>query len=457
MDLVLQSGFLFDRYPIGVIDAVALGIPREEVIKHVLDNGYNVVLSLTADASRTIDLEFLGILKQETGARIALSGGYVLYEWRDLFNDFSCIDAVLLNYGTDDFLRYLNSPKGETVDNIVYRENGTLKIGPVTQRKDHFHLPLPRHELFPLKRYFYPYGTRKPCASIITTLGCPFNCAFCTNRREGAIRFERRDVANVMEEIRYISSLGIQEVNFRDFTFNAVPEDTRELCRMLIRERLPLVWQCQSRVDCVSREDLLLWKKAGCYLIGFGIESGDEGLLSAYNKGTSLAKIRETFRNCHQLGIRSFGFFILGLPGDNEETILKTIDFAKELPIDYVSFSIAMPFLGTKLRENAIDRGLIDPRIRDLNNGEGFPLMDLTGLSTTHLDRLRQRAYSEFYFRPSIILRRLFMARSLSEIWGLFREGFSLLLKMSARLFTPHNSSSKSKVKMLTFSRAMKP
>jgi radical SAM superfamily enzyme YgiQ (UPF0313 family) len=241
------------------------------------------------------------------------------------------------------------------------------------------------------------------------------------------IGYQYRSVDNVMEELRYVKTLGKKEVYFDDQTFGANKPRTLELCARMKEERLGLGWVCFSRVDLITEDLLSPMQESGCHTIMLGVESANDAILAAYRKGYTTAQVRDAFERCRRRKIRTVATFILGLPEETEETARATINFARALNSDFASFNVAVPRVGTDLRSVAIRDRLIPS---DLS------VMDQTGLSIAmpsrlltkdQLKNIRMQAIKEYYLRPGYLWRRLAGIASFYELKEHLSEGWALL------------------------------
>jgi radical SAM superfamily enzyme YgiQ (UPF0313 family) len=230
-----------------------------------------------------------------------------------------------------------------------------------------------------------------------------------------------------MEELRYVTSLGIKDVFFTDFTFEVRRDNTLELCRRIVEEGLDLTWVCSSRANTLD-EELLSWmKRAGCHTILLGVESGDEKLLNDYSKGVTKQQMRNTFTLCRKLKIRTLAHFIIGLPGETEETAQKTIEFSKELDSDIASFNVAVPALGTPLREQALKQGWLKNGTLEFDASDSYPVIETPVFSKEQAWAWRNRAVKKFYFRPSYLWKMAVSSRSAYEWKVLLLNGIAVL------------------------------
>jgi len=195
----------------------------------------------------------------------------------------------------------------------------------------------------------------------------------------------------------------------------------------MIGNKFNFYWSCSSRVDILDENLLKLMKQSGCHTIQFGVESGSQKILDRYNKKFTLEQVKKTFSLCHKLGIRTMAHFILGLPGENERTILKTINLAKELKCDFAAFNIASPRIGTELRKEAIkNKWLTSSNLSRTDSSLTYPVIKTEELSPEKLWELRNKAIRDFYFRPSYIMKKILHLNSLNELKILSRQAFLL-------------------------------
>ena len=178
-----------------------------------------------------------------------------------------------------------------------------------------------------------------------------------------------------------------------------------------MERNLGVTWNCTTRVDCIDRELLEIMKKAGCYNISYGVESGSERVLKLIKKGITKERIRDVFKWTKEVGIESVGFFIIGLPTQTKEEVLETIEFAKEIDPDYVQFTLVNPHPDTELYELCKQNGKVS--IGDFSNFKTYSSVDAelpfipNTLTEKELKSLYKKAYISFYFRPKYINKRI--------------------------------------------------
>jgi radical SAM superfamily enzyme YgiQ (UPF0313 family) len=236
------------------------------------------------------------------------------------------------------------------IEGLYFRCNGELAQNPERPLiRDLDALPYPARHLLELKRYGLVTPDGQPMISILSSRGCPYNCSYCFKGIVGRI-YRQRSAENIIAELRQvIAGYGVRNFYFIDDLFAVNERRLRELTQRLIDEKLDIRWQCLDRVDKVTPELLGLMYRAGCRELHYGIESGNQQVLDAIGKRITLEQVRQAVKWTHDSGILVKGYFMLGLPGDTEETMEQTIQFASELELDEAMFSLTTPFPGTRL------------------------------------------------------------------------------------------------------------
>jgi anaerobic magnesium-protoporphyrin IX monomethyl ester cyclase len=169
--------------------------------------------------------------------------------------------------------------------------------------------------------------------------------------------FRARSAANIVDEIESIVGFGYDRVWFADDCFTLNRERVRDVCNEILMRELDVSWECLSRVDTMDREVAAQMKRAGCVRVFFGIESGNDGVLGVMKKQITVGQARKAVYEAKAAGLQIGAFFIIGYPGENDESVLDTVRFASGLPLDYLSFTLPYPIPGTALFERVKDKG----------------------------------------------------------------------------------------------------
>ncbi|OJX39548.1 MAG: radical SAM protein [Chloroflexi bacterium 44-23] len=296
------------------------------------------------------------------------------------------------------------------IKGLAWRDNETIVVN--AQRpfiKDLNDLPIPLHDLLPYKKYIMPL-IKGPFTFIVTSRGCTAGCIFCIKHVSYQFSVRLRDPEKIMEELWVLKKLGINNVHMYADLFTASRDQVVGLCNLMIESDINMKWTCNSRVDYVDEEELQLMAKAGCHLISWGIESGSEQVLKHARKGAYTDKALRALTWSRAAGIKNWGYFIIGLPTETEETIQMTIKFAKSLPLDIALFHVAAPYPGTPFFFEVVENGWFRPGTRweqvDMDKGT---VLDYPGLPAEKLLYWQKRAFREWAFRPGPVFTYLKM------------------------------------------------
>jgi radical SAM superfamily enzyme YgiQ (UPF0313 family) len=208
----------------------------------------------------------------------------------------------------------------------------------------------------------------------------------------------------VLAELWSLKKLGINNVMLYADLFTVNRDHVVSICKAMIEEKIDIKWMCNSRVDYVDEEMLSLMGRAGCHMISWGIESGSEEILKRARKGASPDKAERALRWAKRAGIKNFGYFIVGLPGETEETIKQTIAFSKQLPLDVAIFHIAAPYPGTPFFYEVVENGWFRPGTNwEQVDMDKSTVLDYENLSAEQLNYWQRRATREWALRPGPI------------------------------------------------------
>jgi radical SAM superfamily enzyme YgiQ (UPF0313 family) len=306
-------------------------------------------------------------------------------------------------------------------------------------------LPWPARDLLPpLDSYqmtMFQYA-EWPATTIYTSRGCPYSCIFCERREILGNKFRVHSPGYVVDEIEHlIDHYGIREIFFYDDTFTLDKRRVKGICKELLARDITISWNISTHVNTVDRELLHLMRKAGCWQIAYGVETGDPRVMQDIMKGTDITTVRERIEWTVEAGIVAKGLFMIGHPTDSPESIDRTIEFARSLPIASANFKITTPFVGTPLRDMAADYGEL--AASDYRNFMGDPstaVFVTNGLTHEYLLGVQRRAYHRFYSQPGRLLR---IARSMAGRKNLSKwvEGARIMARLSRQQsFGPERS-----------------
>jgi radical SAM superfamily enzyme YgiQ (UPF0313 family) len=277
--------------------------------------------------------------------------------------------------------------------------------------KDLDELPFPAWDLVDTGRYRLPFSNRR-FLLVASARGCPYGCTFCANKVYYGARLRRRSPQRIVDEIQWIvEELGITDFLIWSESFTNDQEYAIETAEEIIRRGLKIDWVSNSRVDTVSPRLLKTIKEAGCWMIGFGIESGNQQVLDSVRKGTTIAQAVEAVRMAQEVGLEVTGHCVLGFPGETLETMQETVDFAKFLKLDYVQFYCAVAFPGSPLFKECQENGWLDEsdwKYYEQNSS----VITTPQLTAEQVMAAREKAFRGYYKQPRVVLSTLGKIRS---------------------------------------------
>ena len=319
-------------------------------------------------------------------------------------------------------------PALASMKGLAYRENGRVKVNmdrPFVKNLDD--LPIPLHHLLPLKSYRIPM-VKGPYTFIVTSRGCTAGCTYCIKHVSYQYSVRLRSPEKIVEEIKVLKDLGITNIHMYADLFTVSRDQVRGISQGLIDADLKVKWTCNSRVDYVDEELLKLMARAGCWYISWGLESANEQILKHARKGTNPARAKQSLLWAKQAGIKNWGYFIIGLPGETRESIQETIDYSKHLPLDIALFHIAAPYPGTPFFFEVLKNGWFRKGTQwEQVDMDKSTVLDYPGLPAEVLEKEAKRAFREWALRPGPMWTYLKSINSLSVVKSALEIGFGVL------------------------------
>lgn len=357
---------------------------------------------------------------------------------REAFDGRPALDAVLrgeYEWACEELAR------GETFESIAgltWRDRSAGGDGAVRRNPDRpfepdlDKFPFPARHLIKNELYIRP-DTGEPQTTVVTNRGCPYGCVFCLAGQVAGKKNRYRSADNVVAELREcVERHGVRSFLFRSDLFTQRKEWVVDLCRAIIDAGLDIDWAANSRVDSLDEEMLGWMKRAGCWILAFGVESGVPEHLRLMRKKVEPEQSVRAIRLARKAGILSSVYMLMGMPWESEASIRANIRFFSRLDADFTEIFYIYPFPGTPLYELAVSEGLLAPGEIPAD-AYAAPAMATRHLTREQLAQWRKRALRRFYLRPRYLSRTLWRAVRERTLLNYIRYGFQELRE----IFTP--------------------
>ncbi len=332
--------------------------------------------------------------------------------------EYTVCDLVLTIRDNKDFSQ---------IKGLSCRKNGGIIHNPSREFiKDLDKLPYPAWDLVDLPKYILPFNSEQ-FVLIIPARGCPHKCIFCNSKAYYGSTLRLRSEKNVVDELEWVKNkFGISNFLFWTESFTLNKKYALGIADEILRRKLKVTWVCNSRVDNVDQELLSKFKEAGCWLIGYGIESGDENVLRRTEKGIHINQAIKAVSLAKKNGLEVVAYYVLGLPGESKKSIKKTINLADKLDTDFAQFYCAVPYPGCDLYEEAKAENWLNTN--DWAKFEqSYSVLDMDGITAKAVMSFRKTAYLRFYFHPRRIYKILKRIKSKRMFLNLIRMGKDFL------------------------------
>lgn len=431
-------------YSCALIDADILRLETENVLHRVPTDTRLIGLYLNS-FNYTAVLTTCRTLRQERQGSVVILGGPLASAAPQMvLSEIPCHGLVRGEgeYAVIKIMENMNSgspPFGPNVMGAAYHSPDTadLIMNPVERISNLDELPFPSFHLLPPLSSYRSRARKKPVGTIVTSRGCAYECIFCSKDI-----FQRRVVfrsaSNVLNEVDYlVKRHGIRQLDILDDNFAAKKSHMESILDGLIERHYDLAINLQPgiRPEFVDESLLRKMKTAGVFKLAFGIESADPEVLKICRKKLDLDKTKEAARLARKQGLVVSGYFIIGLPGETDESFRRTLEFAREAGFDVCNFAMAIPFVGTELYRMVEQSGkfLVDTtRNIDVGFFAGTPFYELGNIRAEDVARRYWAAYREFYsIRRQI--KMLSQIRSRHELLWQIGAGLEIVKVMLKR------------------------
>lgn len=391
-----------------IIDCYAEPAPAEVVLDKILAKHPDIVGFSCTTSSFLEGYQVAERLKERCPEIVTVFGGaHACTIGAPLLDSYHAIDYLVIGEGEQTMLELaLSGARNvEKIPGIAYRKEGRGTL--TTQREliaDLDSLPFPAYHLLPNfpKRYTLPLFSfpTAPNTSIISSRGCPYSCSYC-DRSVFARGFRFNSPEYIIEHVAMLNrNYGIRHVFFYDDLFTFDRKRVQRFCELKKEKQLKVTYNCIARLEHVDQELLTLLKDSGCWQLNFGIESGDPEVLKKHRKFFGLDEVGHKLQMVKEAGMRVKGLFMIGLPGEDEAAIRRTIEYALSLPLEEINVTKFTPFPGAPIYKSVREQGEFD---------ENWPLMNCMnfvfvphGMTKDQLENLYDEFIRRFYHRTRI-------------------------------------------------------
>jgi radical SAM superfamily enzyme YgiQ (UPF0313 family) len=414
-----------------IIDGNILNLDFSKVIKKIKEFSPDLLgFSVTTSTFHNV-LVWVKTIKRIIKTPIIV-GGALLDLYPEEVMQHKEVDYAIAGsslYSLPEFLKAFSNNKDlTTVPGLYFRIGNKLIINEEKEAKNDINeLPFPARALLPNHRYYSPFSCKKNFTALLTSKGCMFRCAYCCLPERLQLR-RTEDVIEEMTECYY--RFNIRDIDFYDSVFSANKERTIDLCQKIREKKFDFTWTVRTHINCVDGELLKEMSASGCRMIMYGIESTNQLILKNLNRpAMSINRIRDVVSLTRRAGISSFGFFMLGSPGETRATIEDTFRVSRKLGFDFVQFSRLTVIPGTQLYEDYLNVHKNDYWSRFIHySNQNLPDIIQTQLPTDAVIRYVKKANLGFYLAPWRIIKIILRLKSYRQLINHVKAGVNMLL-----------------------------
>ncbi len=412
LGLAYLASMVRDEHDVKIVDSLAEDLNYEDV-ERIIKSYDPDLIGITSTTSMMPDAYIISKMAKKINedVKIVMGGPHVTFTPERTFKECPCIDYIVRGESELTFKELVDAlDKNRDPSNIL---GLSINMGDKVKNnlarpliKDVDSIPIPSYDLLPMDKYQadgVKFGT------IMTSRGCPFNCAFCSSSLQFGKRWRGHSDSRVIEELKILhEEYGRKEIEFLDDTFTLNRPRATRISKIIRKEGLDISWTASSRVDIFTNEVAEALKDGGCHTVYFGIESGSQKTLDFIGKRITPEQSLAAVKKAKSHKLHALGAFIIGFPEETKDDIKKTIKFSKKVGVDYAQFTVATPYPGTRLWNYAMARNLILTfNWRKYTTLD--PVIKLMHFTTQEITKFLQWAYVSFYVRPIYLLKDLIM------------------------------------------------
>lgn len=327
--------------------------------------------------NRFDSLKLAGLVKKiRPSCFVVLGGPHATHRYHEILSSNDSVDVVVIGEGEETFselagcLAHKKADALDSIRGIAFKRAGSIVTTP--SRK-----PLADLDALPIPAAFIDdaigLDSHRQLEFLITSRGCPASCTFCSSPRFWGRALRFRSPRSIVDEIRFIRErFGLIYYSIRDDTFTADRERVLDFCRLILREKVHILWNCQSRVNAVDDEILFWMKKAGCECVQFGVESGSQKVLCSLGKTITREQIRNAAESTRRVGIHLSLYLMNGIPGETGEDVKETLSLLETIKAHDGQVSPLVYYPGTQLYAEAVNSGMVGGDLFEMDTREAL-------------------------------------------------------------------------------------
>lgn len=411
-------------FPATILDFFAHPLPEDQAVQAVLATQPDAI-GFSATTAGFMGGYRLAVRLKDAHPEIPIlfGGPHPTSLWARLLRELPGLDIIVVGEGEETLLELLQADLVPSPDiaGLAYRgpDGEPVFTGPRRPLPDLDLLPYPAYEkltdypaAYPLPIFNYP---RSPATTFITSRGCPYACSYCDRSVFGS-SFRAHSAEYLVDHLAFLASrYGIRHVNIYDDNFTLQKPRVEEFVEELRSRNLGITFNCIGRPNHLDGDLIRTLKRGGCWMINLGVESGDQDLISTHRTRSDLEEVAQTVHRVREAGIRVKGLFMIGIPGETEDSIAQTVAYALRHPFSDVNLTKFTPFPGSPIYRTILEHGEFDEDWEKMNCAN-FVFIP-RGFTRERLEELYLRFYRAFYKRPAGILNFVSMLWKSPESW----------------------------------------
>jgi anaerobic magnesium-protoporphyrin IX monomethyl ester cyclase len=407
-----------NKIDVKIVDAYVLGYNINEIVQ-VIEKYKPDLIGITSASIVFEDTKKISAtIRSQFKVPLILGGPHVTIFPEDAM-ETGLFDCGVIGEGEEVILELISHfNEGlpiNKITGIIYKEKDRyMKTKPRFPILELDKLPMPALDLLPSLDHYYPQAftyKKRPVGYILSSRGCPFSCIYCI--RIMGKRFRANSPEKIVLEVeRLINEFGVEEIHFLDDCFTVDKKRVNSICDLILEKKIKFRWKCITHANFLSYDLLKKMKRAGCWYIGVGVETGDQKMMNFIKKKLDLEHLQKVLLWANSLRIAVKGFFILGFPTETIASINRTIDFSKKNPFFAVSYNIAYLNPGSEMDAIADQYGDVDRETSKVTAYTDEISFIPYGFTAENLKSIQTNAYLGFYLRPKQLIRMLLLNQS---------------------------------------------